>query len=249
MEPADAGQTEVVQPALAGPVAHKIVNANIDQIVAEVVRRLTAAAGASRAGVPASAGDVGKGDRLKAELQRGVLSIDSRLVTLDTVDGQLAGLRRLVVPRRAIVTPALRDELAKRGIELDRGGENGSLRRDTKISIVRCHLVRAPLVPGVDDVTATSLPMLIQLVKERITDPSGRVIVLIGQPALAACALNRDKSVRAAQATNVESVRTAARAIAANVLVADPAHLGRVQIAALVRAFENEEVRKVPEGL
>jgi hypothetical protein len=44
-------------------------------------------------------------------------------------------------------------------------------------------------------------------------------------------------------------VRQASRAIAANVLVVDPAHLGRVQIMGLVRAFESEEVRAIPEGL
>jgi len=216
---------------------------DIEQIVAEVVRRLTAAAAGSSAGVPALAG------RLKAELQQGTLAIDDRVVTLNSVDGRLAGLRRLIVQRRAIVTPALRDELSKRGIELDRGGDSGSMRRETTVSIVRCHLTKAPVVPGVEDVTATSLEVLVRLVSERVADPAKRVVVLIGQTALALCALNRQNSVRAAQASNIDAVRAASRAIAANVLVVDPAHLGRVQIMGLVRAFEGEEVRAIPEGL
>jgi ribose 5-phosphate isomerase RpiB len=213
----------------------------LDQIIAEVVRRLTAAA--APAGVPASAG------RLKAGLQQGVLAIDDRVVTLNSVDNRLDGLRRLIVQRRAIVTPALRDELNKRGIELDRGGDSGSMRRETTVSIVRCHQTKAPAVPGVEDVTATSLEVLVRLVSEQVVDPARRVVVLIGQTALALCALNRHKPVRAALANNIDAVRAASRAIAANVLVVDPTHLGRVQILGLVRAFEGEEVRATPEGL
>ena len=214
----------------------------LEQIIAEVVRRLTAVAGPSPVGVPALAGAGG----LKAEFQQGVFSIEDRIVTLNSVDGRLDGLRRLIVQRKAIVTPALRDELSKRGIELDR---SGSMRREATVSIIRCHQTKAPVVPAVEDVTATSLEALIRLVGERVTDPTRRVLVLIGQTALALCALNRQKAVRAALASNIDTVRAASRAIAANVLVVDPTHLGRVQIMGLVRAFEGEEVRGVPEGL
>lgn len=211
---------------------------DLDQIVAEVVRRLTAAA----------AGD-GQASRRAGE-QAGVLAIDDRVVTLNSVDGRLDGLRRLIVQRRAIITPALRDELSKRGIELDRGGSGGTMRRDTSIGIVRCHLVRAPAVPGVaEDVTADALDKLTRLTTEQLENPDRRVVVLIGQPAIAVCALNRNARVRAAQARSVECAKSASRSIAANVLVVDPAHLGRVQLAAIVRAFESEEIRAIPEGL
>lgn len=211
----------------------------LDQIIAEVVRRLSAAA---------AGGTLDQASR-QARGQVGTLAIDDRVVTLNSVDGRLDGLRRLIVQRRAIVTPALRDELNKRGIELDRGGESGSMRRETTVSIVRCHQTKAPVVPGVEDVTATSLEALVRLVSERVADPTRRVIVLMGQTALALCALNRNKTVRAAPANSIDAVRAASRTIAANVLVVDPAHLGRVQIMGLVRALEGEEVRAIPEGL
>jgi ribose 5-phosphate isomerase RpiB len=123
------------------------------------------------------------------------------------------------------------------------------MRRETTVSIIRCHQTKAPALPGVENVTATSLEALVRLVSERVTDPTRRVLVLIGQTALALCALNRHKPVRAALASNIDAVQTASRTVAANVLVVDPAHLGRVQILGLVRAFEGEEVRSIPEGL
>jgi hypothetical protein len=210
---------------------------DLDQIVAEVARRLTAAAAAEGQASSQAGG------------QAGTFTIDDRVVTLNSVDGRLDGLRRLIVQRRAIITPALRDELNKRGIELDRGGNGGSMRRETTVSIIRCHLTKAPVLPGVEDVTATSLEALVRLASERVSDPGRRVVVLIGQTAMALCVLNRQKSVRAALATNIDAVRAASQSIAANILVVDPAHLGRVQIMGLVRAFEGEEVRSVPEAL
>jgi hypothetical protein len=218
-----------------------VTQTELDQIIAEVVRRLTAAA--------AGDGLAREQPSRRASEQAGVLAIDDRVVTLNSVDGRLDGLRRLIVRRKAIITPALRDELSKRGIELDRGGDSGSMRRETTVSIVRCHLTKTPVVPGMEDVTATSLEVLVRLVSERVADPARRVVVLIGQTALALCALNRHRSVRAAVANNIDAVRAASRAIAANVLVVDPAHLGRLQIMGLVRALEGEEVRAVPEGL
>jgi ribose 5-phosphate isomerase RpiB len=217
----------------------------LEQIVAEVVRRLTAAAPGGEQPHRRAEGQASG----RAGEHAGVLAIEDRVVTLNSVDNRLDGLRRLIVQRKAIVTPALRDELNNRGIELDRGGSGGTMRRETTVSIIRCHQTNAPVVPGVEDVTATSLEALVRLASERVTDPTKRVLVLISQTALALCALNRQKVVRAALANNIDAGRAASRAIAANVLVVDPAHLGRVQIMGLVRAFEGEEVRVIPEGL
>jgi hypothetical protein len=72
----------------------------IEWIVAEVVRRL-AAAGVAADSPP------------KTDLK-----IIDRVVTLRTIEKQLAGVRRVVVPMRAVVTPAVRDELKARKVEL-----------------------------------------------------------------------------------------------------------------------------------
>src|SRR5215207_1859456 len=108
----------------------------LEQIIAEVVRRLTAVAGPSSSSQERAASRESKNGQ-------GTFSIDDRVVTLNSVDGRLAGLRRLIVQRKAIVTPALRDELNKRGIELDRGGSGGAMRRETTVSIIRCHQTKA----------------------------------------------------------------------------------------------------------
>lgn len=80
----------------------------IEYIVREVIRRLTA------------------DGRLAASSDAAVtvppreLVIRERLVTLATLNGKLDGLARITVARRAVVTPAVRDELKQRKIELQR---------------------------------------------------------------------------------------------------------------------------------
>jgi hypothetical protein len=77
----------------------------VEYIVAEVIRRLRQQ-GASIANEP-KAGN--------AELV-----LDNHVVTLATLDRQLTEVRRVVVNTRAIVTPAVKDELKEKGVELVR---------------------------------------------------------------------------------------------------------------------------------
>ena len=80
--------------------------ADIERIVQEVIRRLMSA------GV--------RINNARGELQIAELEIKDRVITLATLDGQLEGVRQLVVQRNAVVTPSVRDELTDRNIELVR---------------------------------------------------------------------------------------------------------------------------------
>jgi hypothetical protein len=48
------------------------------------------------------------------------LRLTEKVITTRTIEGHLAGVSRLIIPKRAVVTPAVRDELKKRNIELVR---------------------------------------------------------------------------------------------------------------------------------
>lgn len=74
----------------------------IDWIVAEVIRRLAVAA--SR-GPTESATSTD-------------LRLTERVVTLQTIEKQLSGIKRVVVQPKSVVTPAVKDELKTRKIEL-----------------------------------------------------------------------------------------------------------------------------------
>jgi len=50
------------------------------------------------------------------------LSLADHVVTMRSVEGRLTGINRLTVDPRAVVTPAVKDELKQRHIELVRRG-------------------------------------------------------------------------------------------------------------------------------
>ncbi|HZL88245.1 MAG TPA: hypothetical protein VFB96_07695 [Pirellulaceae bacterium] len=80
--------------------------ADVERIVSEVIRRLRAMDSSAAAAAPAPVGHD--------------LVLTERVITMRTIDGQLGGVQRLLVPAKAVVTPAVRDELKQRKIELVR---------------------------------------------------------------------------------------------------------------------------------
>ncbi|MEX0817998.1 MAG: hypothetical protein WD070_00345 [Pirellulaceae bacterium] len=77
----------------------------VERIVQEVIRRLV------ERGVVL--GDAMNGDQAE-------LKVSDKIVTLATLEGRLVGVKRLVVSGRSIVTPAVKDELTDRAIQLVR---------------------------------------------------------------------------------------------------------------------------------
>ncbi len=79
---------------------------DVERVVLEVIRRLGLLASPQPA--PSATGVE--------------LVLTDRVVTLRSIEGKLAGIARLVVAARAVVTPAVRDALNDRSIELVRKG-------------------------------------------------------------------------------------------------------------------------------
>jgi hypothetical protein len=77
----------------------------IERIVQEVIRRLV---------------EQGADIRSAATKEEKELAVSDKVVTLATLKGRLVGVKRVVVGGRSIVTPAVRDELNDRSIELVR---------------------------------------------------------------------------------------------------------------------------------
>ena len=79
----------------------------IERIVQEVIRRLV------ERGVVV--GEATNDDETETEF-----AVSDRVITLATIDGRLIGVKRLLVGSHSIVTPAVKDELNNRSIELCR---------------------------------------------------------------------------------------------------------------------------------
>lgn len=89
----------------------------IDWIVQEVVRRLKALDG--QAAVSERSAAVAGGERSSTTAaQANELKLSERVITMRSLEGRLANVSRVVVQPRAVVTPAVKDELKARKIAL-----------------------------------------------------------------------------------------------------------------------------------
>ena len=74
---------------------------DVEYIIREVIRRLMA-----------------MGNETSRD-DGGTVKLTERLVTMSTLDGRLANVNRLIVAKKAVVTPLVKDELRKRKISLE----------------------------------------------------------------------------------------------------------------------------------
>jgi len=83
---------------------------DVERIVSEVIRRLIAMGVV----VPNGNGDT------CTESTGNELHLTDRVVSLAVIERRLDGVRRVTVEKKAVVTPAVRDELREKNVELVR---------------------------------------------------------------------------------------------------------------------------------
>jgi hypothetical protein len=215
---ASAEIESLVREAIAGGAK------NTEQIVGQVLARMQAKTGSPRE-----------------------LIIESRLVTLAELAGKLAGIQQLVVPAKAVITPAARDLLRQKQIDI---GYSLPARTVAKS--------RLPLALGVAEtnydasslvqsIAGQGVPVerlaktgLAQVIGELCAEASlgGKLgLMLTSETAAALCLANRRAGVRAVAATNVKATLQAVRSVGANVLVIDPAGRGAIELQRIVSQF------------
>jgi hypothetical protein len=195
---------------------------------------------------------------LKRSPQTGTaeLSIDEVVVSATVLADRLDGIGRLVVRRGSVITPAARDLLRERSIEL-------SYRTETKTAAARNRLVvgvaetnyattslfnlltREPL--EIERVVATDLGAVVDELAEQLTKSMTLALLLTEQVACALCLANRIPGVRAAAASNSGEVTVAIQAIGANLLVIDPVGKSPFIVKQSIARFSKGGPRACPE--
>jgi hypothetical protein len=184
------------------------------------------------------------------------LVLNSRIITMNEVLGRLDAVRRVVVSRDAIVTPAVRDELLRRGIVLELADASTA----HQSAVVRLALIAT----GTDfDSTALSAALAREgfLVEPSTSDcliaaadqlaaeaakPDTLCVLLTSHVAAALCLANRLRGVRAIRCTDPLAVAKTSAAVGANLLVADPREGGFFQLKQIITEFARGGVRPCP---
>lgn len=181
----------------------------------------------------------------------------TRVLTLETLDGRLDGLRKIIAAKNAVLTPSVRDELRKRKIEIVRDSDsskpstcshtqNGKRTEPAEKRTLRL-LVRRPLAEPTallttlrrdGDVDALFFDDAEEIVQDVLTRlPQGRNVALTGEPARLLCLANRRPELCAVTACDPKQVAVDTETVGANLLVVDPKRFAPYRLAETIRAF------------
>jgi hypothetical protein len=179
---------------------------------------------------------------------------DCRVVTMSHIAGRLEAVKQVIVPRQAIVTPAVRDELYRRNITLAFAPAAMTQADGTRLVAIvvgrfdPTALVTALKNNGVqtepetmDCLIAASARLAAELHK-----PNTLGLLLTRHTAAALCLANRHRGVRAVLGSDAATVAVAAAAVGANLLVADPTTAGFSQLKQAVLEFYRGGPRECP---
>jgi hypothetical protein len=223
-----------------------IVNeAQIDELVRKVLGRL---------GQAAAGGVSSTANAKQPTAECGELVLAERVVTLDTLDGKLDGIRRVVASSTAIVTPAVRDALRDRKIEcVRRTVQATTTKKQQNASLVvaaieLAHAQQAAEMLG-DNAAAIAASTLVETVHDvcsHVADGKARGLLLTDQPAVAVCLANRQRTIRAAHITCHQSAGEVVASIGANLLIVDSRGLSSFQLKRLVQAACKGSAKQCP---
>jgi len=187
----------------------------------------------------------------------GSLVISSQVVTMAELDGRLGGVRRLVVPPQAVITPAVRDELLRRNVQLAYASPVADAAPGrTRLAMITAGkffdptaLIRALQGEGIE-VEACTSDCLIAAVDElagELTGGDALGLLLTLHPAIALCLANRLAGIRAISASEAGTVATTAASVGANLLVVDPTAKNPFQLKQIASEFCRSGPRQCPE--
>jgi hypothetical protein len=228
---------------------------DVERVVREVLAELDVARASSK-------GDEGRGEKAEGGRRRAEkdsacgtsgtdLVLSGRVVTMAEVAGRLESVRRLVVLRQAVVTPAVRDELLCRGIALARADSaRGHLAAVIRLVVMAsgtefrpAGLMSALAGEGFDVELQTSdclIDAADQLADE-LAKPNTLGVLLTADAAAGLCLANRLRGIRAV------ADASAADAVGANLLIVDPKASNFFQLKQMVAEFCRGGVRPCPE--
>ena len=234
---------------------------DIDRVVREVLAELRQAPPPELSPAAATPG-------LESGPSADELVLDCRVVTMtglgDRLGGaRLDGVRRLVVPPGAVVTPSVRDALRQKNVTLSFANPSLAAPSDDQAAEVRLVLVAAvtgydpaALVGALRDesirIESDASDCLIEVadkLAKALHEPRTLGVVLTSRRAVALCLANRLDGVRAISGNDAAEVAQSAELVGANLLVIDPAGKGLIPLKRMVLEFRRAGVRECPEVL
>lgn len=227
----------------------------LEAIVRAVIERLLI----TSTPVPDNHASVTKSDS-SAPPEDKAIGLSDRVITLTSLEHFSNDTRRVIVRPNAVITPAARDELARRGIEVVRGeivpqnakaqassivwaiGETGWDASGIANSL-------APQMSGAREIVAETFPQRVGALAHEVADHQSLGIVFTESTAVALCIGNRQAGVRAVHVHDLHELRSLENTLAPNVLVIDPREQGTFAMRRLIEQLIRQGNRPCPAAL
>ena len=241
--------------------------ADIERIVRDVLADLGLAPAAHEPSVVDSASAVGLVEPAPEPAKPpsspprpvGDVVVADRVVTLAGIGERLTSARRLVVPPRAVVTPAVRDELRRRNVTL-------VFEEKTKNVAAACRKVALTVLGSridpkslAEELKRQGMPVEVQrfdcLIRanddmaRRLANTGTAGVILSNYGAVAMCLANRNQGVRAIMASDESRTATDAVSVGANLLVLEPRRMAPEAMRKIVIAFCQQGPGECPSEL
>lgn len=204
----------------------------IERIVRDVMSRL--------AGERPPAPKVESEAKVAAAKPANELVLEARVISLAEVQGRLAGMARVSVAERAIVTPAVRDLLREKKVPLVRRAAGAKVAAATRTIVVAAAETKVELGGLVRDLRCTGckveqlaqagLVAAVRELGEEVAKNGAIGLLVTEEPEAALVALNRRSGVRAVGGEEVAAIERAANAVGANLYVVRGSRLGGMQV-------------------
>ena len=154
----------------------------------------------------------------------GELRLDVKLVTIETLRGILnESITVLCVPTKAVVTPAVKDELKQRGVQLRRIDQTDCGQKQATPTVVNA-AKQSVSTAWQSNAHTEQIGSLNQAVERAITLAKSEqmAVILSEQPELAVAAANRTGGIRAMVAYESHDWQASTKSLGANLVVCHP---------------------------
>ena len=233
--------------------------AAVDQIVANVLKQLSA--GGSGA---ANGSDKGQGTSAKGGVASSLASpsltshlsplassvtLTDRIITGDLLTEKASGAKQIIIPAKAILTPTAHDFLKVSRAQVVRGGGSSATVKAGEVSLTTWKLITVTSTPAVarlsgelgagwsreilgcpDDAASLAISSICR-------GDAGGIVILSKQHFRAACRANRNDKVRAVSISSPSEVKTAREQLRLNVIAIDPTNRSYFELKNILGAF------------
>lgn len=216
-------------------------------------RRAKPAEGERGASAPRQLGGERKAEESKPAA---ALALAERVISTAQLDGRLDGVRRVRVRPKAVVTPAARDLLREKKIEIEvavpsAATDNAKTRLALGVAETQfnpAQAVRRLTSRGVqvEQLARTGLATVASELAEHARKSGGLGLLLTEETLAAVVLANRHPGARAASAGCAESVEKAKRAIGVNLLVVNPQGKSAAELETMLDVFTRDGVLSSP---